>query len=146
MFQTAWKLARGLSDLATTNVCKVDSMYWDIIVKYRLMKMTHYQVLREETSINLTNISEQVYCLGPFHLHKCIFLHCVVCSSICLAKSWFSCVIIVIKLACRYNSIVYNKSKCLIHVSTKIKSCNIKCVYTTVEPCYKEVGYNKTLL
>ena len=26
--------------------------------------MTHYQVLREETSINLTNISEWVYCLG----------------------------------------------------------------------------------
>ena len=27
--------------------------------------MTRYQVPREETSIHLTNISEQVYCIGP---------------------------------------------------------------------------------
>ena len=29
--------------------------------------MTHYQVPREETSINFTNISEQVYCLKRKH-------------------------------------------------------------------------------
>ena len=33
--------------------------YWNTIVQ--INEMTRYQVPREETSINLTNISEQVY-------------------------------------------------------------------------------------
>ena len=35
---TSWELVWGLSDVATTNVCKVDSKYWNSIVRYRLMK------------------------------------------------------------------------------------------------------------
>ena len=38
MFLTTWKLVWGLSNVATTNVCKVDSKYWNTIVRYRLMK------------------------------------------------------------------------------------------------------------
>ena len=38
MFLTTWKLVQGFSDVATTNVCKVDSKYWNTTVRYRLMK------------------------------------------------------------------------------------------------------------
>ena len=39
LFLTTGKLVWGLSDVATTNVCKVDSKYWNTIVRYRLMKL-----------------------------------------------------------------------------------------------------------
>ena len=32
------KLVRGLSDIAKTNVCKVDSKYWNTFVRYTLIK------------------------------------------------------------------------------------------------------------
>ena len=52
---------RFVRHVATTNLYKVDSKYWNTIVRYRLNEMTRYQVRREETSINLTDISKQVY-------------------------------------------------------------------------------------
>ena len=54
-------IVRGLSDVAITNVCKVDSKYCNTIVTYRLMKWLVARFLREDNIHKSYCISEPVY-------------------------------------------------------------------------------------
>ena len=56
------KLARGLPDLATTNVCKVNSNNRNHIERKQVNETAHHRALAEETSINFNKyVTKLIY-------------------------------------------------------------------------------------
>ena len=69
---TTGKLAGGLADLATTNVCKVNFSLKKVNLRKRVSEKAHRYALAEETSINFNTLRK--WPISPITACPCIFM------------------------------------------------------------------------